>query len=363
MRWRRIAAATAHPPAAMQRLLPSTRMILALAVTAMSAGYFLPLWEIHLWAPQYPEGLNMKIWLDRLSGDYEIISGLNHYIGMKHIEPGMFPEFGYMGYVLGFLCALGLVPVMTGNRRSLLVFVAVLMTAGALGLYDFYRWGHDYGHNLDPKAAISVPGMTYDPPLVGYKNLLNFVAYSGPERGGWMLIAAGALATALLAREILRARKAPLKQGGTAAMPLLAAVLFLPGCDNGPVAIEYGRDECAVCKMILVDSRYGTEFITGKGKVHKFDDVNCLVEFMARDDAPAGRGLVIDFKRVNHFLDVDQAVYLKHPGLRTPMGSGIACFVDKDAALAVDSELGGGGTLIGWEDVKRETNEPCTCAD
>ena len=89
-------------PEVMKKLRPITRILLAIAALAMASGYYLPLWEIQLWAPQYPEGLNMKIWLNHLSGAFDIINGLNHYIGMKQIKQEMFPEFHYMGYVLGF---------------------------------------------------------------------------------------------------------------------------------------------------------------------------------------------------------------------------------------------------------------------
>ena len=63
------------------------------------------------------------------------------------------------------------------------------------------RWGYQYGHNLDPNAAIQVPGMTYQPPIIGYKNLLNFTAYSGPDIGGWVMIVSGCIAGMLLGWE------------------------------------------------------------------------------------------------------------------------------------------------------------------
>jgi len=181
----------------MNRLRSSTRLILAVATLALVATYFLPLWEIQLWAPQYPEGLNMKIWLSRISGDFDIINGINHYIGMKAIKAEMFPEFTYMPFVVGGLIVVGLLPAVTGRRGWLYFFVGLLCLGGALGMLDFYLWGYDYGHNLDPKAAISVPGMSYEPPLIGYKNLLNFVAYSGPDFGGWVFIGTGVIAVTL----------------------------------------------------------------------------------------------------------------------------------------------------------------------
>lgn len=190
----------------MDPLRPATRLILALATLSLVATFFLPLWEIQLWAPQYPEGLNMKIWLHRISGDFDIINGINHYIGMKSIKVEMFPEFKFMRPLVAAVIVLGLVPALTGRRRWLYGFVAVLVVGGALGLLDYYIWGYDYGHNLDPKAAISVPGMSYEPPIIGYKNLLNFVAYSGPDYGGWVFIGVGVTAFLLAAWEWRRAR-------------------------------------------------------------------------------------------------------------------------------------------------------------
>jgi copper chaperone NosL len=67
-----------------------------------------------------------------------------------------------------------------------------------LSAIDFYRWNYEYGHNLDPHAAIIVPGMAYQPPLLGFKQLLNFGAYSIPDVGGWMLAAAGLLLGTIL---------------------------------------------------------------------------------------------------------------------------------------------------------------------
>ena len=67
------------------------------------------------------------------------------------------------------------------------------MVLAGLSMYDFWRWEYDYGHNLDPTAPIKVPGMAYQPPLIGYKKMLNFEALSQPDIGGWFFIIAGAI--------------------------------------------------------------------------------------------------------------------------------------------------------------------------
>ncbi len=185
----------------MKKLRASTRIIIAVLSLAMVSAYFVPLWRILMWAPQYPEGLEMKIWIDNLTGDVKIISALNHYIGMRHIEVSMFPEFTYMIYIVGAIIIIGLVASLIGRRWSLLAFLVVIIAAGIGALVDFYLWGYDYGHNLDPNAAIVVPGMSYQPPLIGTKQLLNFTAFSGPDIGGWIVAVAGAGLIALVVLE------------------------------------------------------------------------------------------------------------------------------------------------------------------
>ena len=178
-----------------------SRLIFLLAVLLPAGAFYLPLWQILMWAPQYPEGLGMKIWIDNISGDVKIINALNHYIGMRNIEVEMFPEFGYMNLVVGVLIAIGLFLTIMNRRWSLYLYLTALVAIGLAALYDFYAWGYDYGHNLNPEAPIKVPGMAYQPPVIGTKQLLNFLAYSGPDIGGWLFIASAGLTTAVIVLE------------------------------------------------------------------------------------------------------------------------------------------------------------------
>ena len=174
-----------------------SRIIVALAALSLAALYVLPLWHIGLKAPQYPEGLGLYIAADRIVGekpqDLNSINGLNHYIGMKVIEPDDIPELRFMPKIIGGLIALGLLVALVGRSGPLYGYAAALVAFAAAGLADFYKWTYDYGHNLDPKAIIKVPGMTYQPPLIGSKQLLNFHATSWPASGGWVAILAVSL--------------------------------------------------------------------------------------------------------------------------------------------------------------------------
>ena len=191
----------------MKKLKNTSRILLAVASLALISAYFIPLWQILMWAPQYPEGLEMKIWINTLTGDVRTISALNHYIGMKTIEVSMFPEFGYMIYIVAGIIAMGLITSLVGKRFMLISFFGVMIATALSALIDFYMWGYDYGHNLSPDAPIKIEGMSYQPPLIGTKILLNFTAFSGPDVGGWIFISVGILVFSILLYEWKANRK------------------------------------------------------------------------------------------------------------------------------------------------------------
>lgn len=179
-----------------------SRILLLVASVLLVTLFALPLWRIRLVAPQYPEGLGMSIRLNAIAGlkphDLDNINGLNHYIGMKAIEPDAIPELRIMPWIIIALAAGGIATAIIGHRRPVIVWLAAFAGLGIAGMYDFWRWGYDYGHNLHADAIIKIPGMSYQPPLIGTKQLLNFTATSLPDVGGVLLGVAFALGVAAL---------------------------------------------------------------------------------------------------------------------------------------------------------------------
>lgn len=116
--------------------------------------------------------------------DLENINHLNHYIGMKRIDPNTIPELRFMPWIVGVLVVAGLIVAAIGRKRLLYGWLGVFLVAALAGLVDFWRWEYDYGHNIDPAAILQIPGMSYQPPLIGAKQLLNFRAVSLPAIGG-----------------------------------------------------------------------------------------------------------------------------------------------------------------------------------
>lgn len=161
-----------------------------------------PLWNIMLGAPQYPEPLGMNIFINGIEGqnefDIQNIDGLNHYIGMKTLpKPEDMWEFRVFPMVIGGMALLGvlfgfLVLTKKIGYQWFLVWFILMTILGTLGMYDFNAWMIDYGTNLDPNAIMKLQNpdgtpMSYKPPLLGHKKLLNFDAFSYPRLGGYLM--------------------------------------------------------------------------------------------------------------------------------------------------------------------------------
>ncbi len=338
----------------MGSLRNSTRVVVALASLVLTATLFLPIWRIDLWAPQYPEGLVMRIWLTKLTGDVDIINGLNHYIGMGRIKAEMFPEFTYLPYIVGAFILMGLLTALFGKFRMLVGLLVLLALGAGAALYDFWQWGYEYGHNLDPQAPIRVPGMAYQPPLIGYKALLNFGAYSIPDMGGWIFFAVGLIIAGATIYEGYVRRKKRLVRG-VAGIRELAFVSFISvlllNCTTEADPIRYGQDACQHCKMTIVDKKFAAAYVTTKGKTSKFDDVACMLRYQHEHhvaDADIAQELVADFAQPGTLINARAAMYRQNPGLHSPMGGNTAAF------LMTNANAPNAGKSLTWTEIHHE---------
>lgn len=180
------------------------RIICLIAALLLVPTLFFPLWRIDLIAPQYPEGLYLTIYANKLGGNVDIINGLNHYIGMRELHADDFKEFTFLPFIFGGFILLGLIVAFINKRSLFFAYTILYILFCILAMVDFYSWEYEYGHDLNPEAAIIVPGMAYQPPLIGYKQLLNFSAWSWPDVGGYLLVG---VAVMLLAGSIIEIRK------------------------------------------------------------------------------------------------------------------------------------------------------------
>jgi copper chaperone NosL len=339
------------------KLSVSSRIITVVCGLSLIVVLFVPLWQIELAAPQYPEGLVLKMYPNKLGGNVDVINGLNHYIGMKTLHANNFIEFTVLPYIIGFFAVFCFFVAIINKRKWLLALLISFFLFGVISMVDFYRWNYNYGHDLDPNAAIQVPGMSYQPPILGYKQLLNFGAYSIPDWGGWIFIGVGLLLSVALFLHFKKNEKPVMNKVNKKITTALAAILIFGfmSCNSGPQPIRLGQDACSFCKMSIADKRFGGEIITKKGKVYKFDDMHCILGFMKSNDVAPNdikQTWLVNYNEPHNFLAADKAYFLKGGELHSPMGGDVAAFENENELNDAAKNLKGEATT--WNDLENQ---------
>lgn len=165
---------------------PAGRVLLVLAAVSLIVALFLPFWKIQLIAPQYQEGLSLHIYAYKLIAgnngqDLNEINNLNHYIGMKPIEAADFIEMRWVPFALGVFVLLALRSAAIGIMRGTVDLLVLYLYFTAFSMGSFYFRLYTYGHQLDPKAPMTIEPFT--PVLVGRQQIANFVQSSYPDIG------------------------------------------------------------------------------------------------------------------------------------------------------------------------------------
>ncbi len=333
----------------MNKLSNLSKLLLFVAAISLIISIFVPIWQIQLDAPQYPEGLILKIHANKLSGNVDIINGLNHYIGMKTLHADDFIEFRVLTYIILFFALFALIAAVMGRKKIVYTLFTAFVLFGIIAMVDFWRWEYAYGHDLNPHAAIIVPGMAYQPPLIGFKQLLNFGAYSIPDIGGWLFVASGLFMLAAVLIETNAFKK--FKKGATipnAAMALLFVTLLSACGTSGPQPINLNKDNCDYCKMTISDQKFASEILTSKGRLYKFDDVICMKNYKDEnvDKMTNASFYVSDYLHNNDLVPFKQLTFIKGENIQSPMGGHIASFTDKDSASTYAEKYA--AELINW---------------
>ncbi len=310
-----------------------SKVLLFVSAALLVMSIFSPIWRIELNAPQYPEGLVLLIYANKLGGNVDIINGLNHYIGMKALHAEEFIEFTVLPYIIGLYAFASIAVIFINRKKALYTLLIAFILFGIIALVDFWRWGYNYGHNLDPHAAIIVPGMAYQPPLIGFKQLLNFGAYSIPALGGWLLLASGLsmLAAFVIESKLLKR----FKKGKVVAVIIPFVLLSLSSCGTTkPEPIQLNKDKCSNCGMTITDLKFAAELITSKGRIYKFDDMQCMLNYK-KDNAEktvSSQFYVSDYLGDNNLISTEKAFFIKAENINGPMGGKYAAFSNKDSA-------------------------------
>lgn len=233
------------------------RMLLAIAAALVAGSVWLPYWSMRVFAPQYPKGLELVVYPNRLAGDVREIDTLNHYIGMRPLEHGAVVERRLALWGIGVVVCSLIVAAWMPSRWAWLGIVPVaclpLLFAG-----DLWWWLSDYGLHLNPKAPLSRAVKPFIPPLFGQGKIAQFDVVAGFGYGFWLAVAAGLLAwyaVRLKARTRGHARAAVVLTAGLAILwpgPDAAAQTWHVGGADGVATIQEAADRAADGDTIVV---------------------------------------------------------------------------------------------------------------
>jgi copper chaperone NosL len=318
-----------------------SRLLLAITSILLVISIFVPLWRIELDAPQYPEGLMMQIFANKLGGQVDIINGLNHYIGMQTLHAENFIEFTLLPYIIGFFALLILIAAIVGKKKVLYFSFWAFVLFGIIAMADFWRWEYNYGHNLD------------QPPLIGFKQLLNFGAYSIPDIGGWLFVASGLIMLfAVLMETKILSKIFKKKVAKNIAALLFCSILFISCNNNEAQPIKLNTDKCDFCEMTISNGRLGAEIITKKGRAYKFDDINCFKAYIRGNvKVTIASFFINDYTKSNVLIDATKAFYVTSESIKSPMGGNTAAFKTKDVAL--DFANKNNSIVKTWEEINQ----------
>ena len=133
----------------------------------------------------------------------------------------------------------------------------------------------------------------------------------------------------------------------------ILTLLLVSSCKVEPEQINYGKDTCHYCSMTIVDHQYASELVTAKGKVYKYDAIECLInDLKRRDSTEVGLLLVNDYGNPGELFSATSATFLISEGVPSPMGAFLSAFASKTTAEEVKSDKG--GELYSWQEVQKK---------
>lgn len=146
---------------------------------------------------------------------------------------------------------------------------------------------------------------------------------------------------------------------------VLVLGLSVLSCGAGepqPVPLVLDEDACSFCRMAISQREFAAEAVTTSGRVERFDDIGCLLDWRREREIPEGTAFFVVDSHNGEWLDAEEAAYLRSRAIPTPMGSGLVAFGSREEAAAARKRLGigggrtatGDGEVIGWEDLARE---------
>jgi copper chaperone NosL len=191
-------------------LRAGTRALVLALLIPLGIAATAPLWTLEMAAPQYPAGLELRIYPYTVEGDIQEVNTLNHYIGMSPIDRAALSDLDWLPFAIGVAALLIMRVAAIGDLRALVDLVAVFTYFGAFSFARFAYTLYVFGHNLKPDAPFDIEPFT--PVVLGTGTVANFTITSLPSTGAIALSLVGVALLALLVQSVwggLKARRVP----------------------------------------------------------------------------------------------------------------------------------------------------------
>jgi copper chaperone NosL len=127
--------------------------------------------------------------------------------------------------------------------------------------------------------------------------------------------------------------------------------LFI-ACEQKPEPIKYGDDECELCRMRIMDNKYGAELVTEKGKVYKYDSIECLIGYALNKNLIGEQNhlmLVSDYSKPGELVNARKSFYVHNNNFSSPMGLNVSAFANESGQLKFITE--NSGEKLNWIEV------------
>jgi len=198
-------------------IFPWARVVLALLTIFVGLSFTAPMWHINMKAPQYPQGLDLYIYSYKVDGgndgnDVQEINVLNHYIGMAPLDRAALSDLDWIPFLFAAMIIFALRTAVIGKVVSMLDLLVMTTYAGAFGFGRLYYKLYTFGHNLDPRAPVTVE--PFMPVMLGKKQIANFLTEAGPGLGTWYVAIFATGLTLLLVIHLIVGRKRHVASAG-----------------------------------------------------------------------------------------------------------------------------------------------------